>query len=154
MLERAALLFVFGVGLMALVIAVRAWWHRRLRGLRTTGRAPLWSALGTEPDGRPAVVVFSTPGCTACRTAQYPAIEAVESQLGGTLRVMHVDIAGRPEVGRSVGVLTAPSTIVLDKEGRIESFNQGFAPVEQLLAQLNGLGVSPASGRSHSRPAR
>jgi thioredoxin-like negative regulator of GroEL len=153
-LERAALLFVFGVGLTAVVIVVRAWWHRRLRGLRTAGRAPLWSALGTEPDGRPAVVVFSTPGCTACRTAQYPAIEAVESQLGGTLRVMHVDIAGRPEVGRSLGVLTAPSTIVLDKEGRVESFNQGFTPAEQLLAQLSGLGVSPASGRSHSQPAR
>lgn len=154
MLERAELLFAFGLALTALGIAVRAWWHRRLRGLRAADPAPLWSALGTEPDGRPAVVVFSTPGCTACRTAQYPAIEAVESQLGGTLRVMHVDIAGRPEVGRSLGVLTAPSTIVLDKEGRIESFNQGFAPVDQLLAQLNGLGVSPASGRSQSRPAR
>jgi len=32
--------------------------------------------------------VFSTPSCTACRTAQHPAVEAVEARFGEALRIL------------------------------------------------------------------
>jgi thiol-disulfide isomerase/thioredoxin len=100
--------------------------------------------LGAVPDGRPSLVVFSTPGCSACRTAQYPAVQAVASHFGHRLRVMNVDIADRPAVGRAFNVLTAPTTVVMNGDGRIEHFNHGFAPADVLAAQLSALGASPA----------
>ena len=94
------------------------------------------SALGESPDGRPSLVVFSTPGCTACRTAQYPAVEAVARRFGQALRILMVDLSKRPAVGQAFRVLTAPTTVVLSGDGRIASFNHGFAPAEQLEAQV------------------
>ena len=144
MLERAALLAGLAILLAATVVAVRAWSSRRLRRMRSHGEHQLWSALGESPDGRPSLVVFSTPGCIACRTAQYPAVEVVASRFGAGLRVMTVDIADRPAVGRAFNVLTAPTTVVLAGDGRIQSFNQGFAPAEMFAAQVSALAASPA----------
>ena len=147
MLERAVLLVGLAIITVAVIVAWRAWWERRLDRLRSTDHRPLWSSLGEQPDGRPALVVFSAPGCIACRTAQHPAVEAVASEFGKSLRVLNVDIAERPAVGRAFNVLTAPSTVVLDSRGRIGSFNQGFAAAERLAAQVSALGVSPVSAR-------
>jgi thioredoxin-like negative regulator of GroEL len=145
MLERAAVLLGIALLVMAVTVAVRRWWAVRLERLKASADGPVWSALGEKPDGRPAVVVFSAPGCAACRTTQEPAVEAVASRFGEAVRVMHVDIASRPSVSRAFGVLTAPSTAVLDRDGRIGSVNQGFAPAAQLAAQLNELGVLRSS---------
>jgi len=38
-------------------------WSDRLKVVESRG---LWNALGESPDGRPSLVVFSTPSCTAC----------------------------------------------------------------------------------------
>jgi thioredoxin-like negative regulator of GroEL len=92
------------------------------------------------------LVVFSTPSCTACRTAQHPAVEAVEARFGETLRILKVDLSRRPAVGHAFKVLTAPSTVVLGGDGRIGSFNHGFAPADQLAAQVSAV-AAPASLR-------
>ncbi len=52
---------------------------------------------------------------------------------------------GRPSL--VVLVLTAPSTALLAGDGRVRSFNHGFAAADQLSAQLIALGASPASPR-------
>jgi hypothetical protein len=154
MLERAALLVLIALGVAAIVLVVRAIWTGRLARLRVDSPSRFWSALGQRPDGRPALVVFSSAGCAACRTAQEPAVEAVASRLGGALRIMQVDIASQPQVGRVFGVMTAPSTVVLNAEGGVGSVNQGFAPAERLAGQLSAAGVSPASPGSPSPPAQ
>jgi thioredoxin-like negative regulator of GroEL len=120
----------------ALVAGGRLLAARRLRVLRTSAPAALWAALETEPDGRPAVVAFSTPGCTACHTAQRPALAALEQQAGGGVRVVHVDAAARPEVARAFRVMTVPATTVLDGRGAVLAANQGFASAETLASQL------------------
>ncbi|HTD76601.1 MAG TPA: thioredoxin family protein, partial [Chloroflexota bacterium] len=99
--------------------------------------APLWEALGETPDGRRAVVAFSTPSCAACHTAQAPAIQVAEQQLGASsVRVIRVDASRQPEVARAFGVLTVPSTVVLEPAGRVVAVNQGFAPSRRLIEQL------------------
>jgi thioredoxin-like negative regulator of GroEL len=146
MIERFAIVFVVGLVAVAAVIAVRAWSGRRVAGLKSGQAQGLWNALGASPDGRPSLVVFSTPSCTACRTAQHPAVEAVEARFGETLRVLKVDLSRRPAVGHAFKVLTAPSTVVLGGDGRIGSFNHGFAPADQLAAQVSAV-AAPASAR-------
>jgi thiol-disulfide isomerase/thioredoxin len=147
MVERALLLAVAAVAVVASVLVTRWWSRRGVAGLRTSPVDGLWTALGALPDGRPSLVVFSTPSCTACRTAQYPAVEAVEASFGSTLRVLKVDLSRQPAAGAAFKVLTAPSTAVLTGDGRLGSFNHGFAPADQLSAQLSALGASPASRR-------
>jgi len=147
MVERALLLAITAVAVAAGVILTRWWLGRGLASLRTTQADGLWTALGTAPDGRPSLVVFSTPSCTVCRTAQYPAVESVEATYGSALRVLRVDLSRQPAVAAIFGVVTAPSTALLAADGRVRSFNHGFAPAEQLSAQLSALGAWPVSPR-------
>jgi thioredoxin-like negative regulator of GroEL len=147
MVERALVLAIATVAVGALVILTRWWLGRATAGLRATASQGLWSALGTAPDGRPSLVVFSTPSCTVCRTEQYPAVEAVEATFGSALRVLRVDLSRQPAAAAAFKVLTAPSTALLAGDGRVSTFNHGFTPTEQLTAQLSALGASPVSPR-------
>lgn len=146
MLERLLIVLTLALVMAAAVVALRAWSGRRVAGLKAAHAGGLWTALGESPDGRPSLVVFSTPSCTACRTAQHPAVEVVEARFGETLRVLKVDLSRRPAVGHAFKVLTAPSTVVLGGDGRIGSFNHGFAPADQLAAQVSAV-AAPASSR-------
>jgi thiol-disulfide isomerase/thioredoxin len=147
MIERAVILAIVSALVVLAVAAVQFWSTRRIERLRVHQSEPLWRALGESPDGRPSLVVFSTPGCTACRTVQIPAVEAVEARFGEALRVLKVDLSRRPAVGEAFKLMTAPTTVVLSRDGRVGSFNHGFAPADQLSAQLSALGVSPALPR-------
>jgi thioredoxin-like negative regulator of GroEL len=146
MIERFLIVLSLALVVAAAVVAVRAWSGRQVARLRAGETRGLWNALGESPDGRPSLVVFSTPSCTACRTAQHPAVEAVEARFGGALRILKVDLSRRPAVGHAFKVLTAPSTVVLGGDGRVGSFNHGFAPADQLAAQVSAV-AAPASSR-------
>ncbi|HET9847066.1 MAG TPA: thioredoxin family protein [Candidatus Dormibacteraeota bacterium] len=141
MVERALILFATALAVVIGVGIVRAVSRRKLEHLQRNSPAPLWSALGERPDGRPALVVFSTPGCTACRTTQRPAVDSVVAEFGRGLRVLSVDMAERPSVGRAFNVLTAPTTVVLDRDGQVRTINHGFAPADRLAAQISALGA-------------
>jgi thiol-disulfide isomerase/thioredoxin len=147
MVERAVILAAASAFVLVSVLVVRAWSGRRTHGLRAAGSRPLWTALGESPDGRPSLVVFSTPSCTACRTVQLPAVEAVQASFGSALRVLKVDLSKQPSAAAAFKVLTAPSTAVLGGDGRVSRVNQGFATADQLAAQLSALGASPALRR-------
>jgi thioredoxin-like negative regulator of GroEL len=132
------LLIIAGAALLvgALVAGGQLFARTRLRRLRRREREELWTALGTQPDGRPTVVAFSTPGCAACRTAQKPALAALRERASGRVRVIEVDAADRPEVARTFSVMTVPATVVLDETGAVLAANQGFATTERLAAQV------------------
>src|SRR4029077_373693 len=73
MIERFLIILTLVLIVVIAVVALRAWSGRRVAGLKAGEAGGLWNALGEAPDGRPSLVVFSTPSCTACRTAQHPA---------------------------------------------------------------------------------
>ena len=135
--DRLIILAAF-VALVLVAVAVgRLWAQRRLRQLQSCSPLTLWNALGTDPDGRPTVVAFSTPGCAVCRTTQTPALQALEQRLGdAAVRVVPVDAAERPDVASAFGVLTVPTTVVLAPSGQVAHANHGFAPVERLIQQV------------------
>jgi thiol-disulfide isomerase/thioredoxin len=148
MLLRLALLIVLGLIFAVSISAARAWVQRRQAHLQHQRASVLWPALGETPDGRPGLVVFASPTCVACRTAQEPAVQALSAELGSALRVLHVDIRERPSAARAFKILTAPSTVVLAPDGRVKAVNQGFAGVDVLRAQ-----VSAAAGGQASQPS-
>jgi len=143
MLTRFVLVQIIALVLAGLVLGARRWSRWRLANLRN--RPTDWEILGTAPDGRPAILAFSTPGCAVCRSAQQPALDVLGRQLAGQVRILKIDLADRPDVATKYGVLTAPTTVVLGADGRIVSYNNGFAPAEQLAAQLSAIGALGAS---------
>jgi thioredoxin-like negative regulator of GroEL len=147
MVERALILAIAAAALALTAFLTRWWLGRGVDRLRSVPADGLWTALGTTPDGRPSLVVFSTPSCTVCRTEQYPAVETVAARFGSALRVLRVDLSRQPNAAAAFKVLTAPSTALLTRDGRVDSFNHGFAPADRLSAQLSALGASPASPR-------
>jgi len=137
MAERLLILVAVTLAIAVAIVVIQRWNKRRVNLVSQTAGAETWQNLGEAPDGRRAVVSFSTPSCAACHTAQAPAVKAVESQLGPeSVRVIKIDAARQPDVARAFGVLTVPSTIVLAPSGQVVAVNQGFAPSRQLVEQL------------------
>lgn len=145
-MERVAVLAALGMLVAALVLSGRWLARRRLSRLRTLGPAALWEALGSVPDGRPTVVAFSTPTCAACRTAQQPALSALEERSRDGVRILQVDASRRPQVARTFGVLTVPATVILDADGAVLAANHGLATAERLATQLGMAGDQAAGG--------
>jgi thiol-disulfide isomerase/thioredoxin len=137
MLERVAIVIALSVAIALAVIVVRAWNARRTSQLQSRDGAPAWDSLGEAPDGRQTLVTFSSRSCTACHTAQAPAVSQVEQRLGSAnLRVIKIDVAQKPDVAKAFGIMTVPSTVVLAPAGKVVAVNQGFAPSHKLIEQL------------------
>ena len=126
-MDRLLILAASGAALVILVFAVRVLAGARTARARALDAGEVWSALGAAPDGRRAVVLFTTPSCAKCATQR--------ALLNG-VRVIEVDASVRPEVASRFGVLTAPTTAVLEANGRVRALNHGFAPAERLATQL------------------
>jgi thiol-disulfide isomerase/thioredoxin len=138
MVVERLLILLLSISVISLaVLTTRLWARRHTTRLMSGAGDVLLEALDATSDGRPTLVTFSAPSCAACHTAQAPAVEHVQQQLGpGKLRVFKVDTASQPEVARAFGVLTVPSSVVLDPSGRVSAVNHGFAPSQKLLQQV------------------
>jgi thioredoxin-like negative regulator of GroEL len=104
------------------------------------GRAA--SQFGKLLPGRhdgPVLVYFTTPSCAPCKTVQKPAIEQVRNMLAKGLEVVEIDAAEQPDVARRWGVVSVPTTFVLDAHGQAHYVNNGVARAEKLFKQLQGI---------------
>jgi thioredoxin 1 len=136
-LERLLLIALGSLLLMAAIFVARTWARASKQRLMTIPGTLLLDHLGASVDGRSTLVAFSTPSCAACHTAQAPAVSDVERHVGAQqVRVVHVDAARQPAVAEAFGIMTVPSTVVLDPSGRVTAVNHGFAPSQQLVKQL------------------
>jgi thioredoxin 1 len=103
--------------------------------LRRMERQPL--ALSTT--GKPVLLYFTTPTCIPCKTVQRPAIERLQRELGDGLQVVEIDAAAQPDQANRWGVLSVPTTILLDSAGKPRHINHGVAPAEKLKRQITEL---------------
>jgi thiol-disulfide isomerase/thioredoxin len=121
---------IIGAGLLAYWLANR-WLLRRAAGR-------LGELMSHHPHG-PVLVYFTTPTCAPCKTVQEPAIEQVRRRLNGGLHVVQIDAAERPELARRWGVMSVPTTFVLDARGEARYVNNGVARADKLLRQIQAV---------------
>jgi thiol-disulfide isomerase/thioredoxin len=95
--------------------------------------------LGLESvqPGTPVLLYFTTPTCAPCKTIQRPAIQKLQQQVGERLQVVEIDASARPEVASQWGVLSVPTTFIIDNQGRPRHVNHGVATADKLLKQVH-----------------
>ena len=130
MIERIIIL----VALIALgMIAYRAFNRWKLR--RINEQDQLFAHFAP---GKPGVVLFTAEYCYPCITQQKPAIRRLEEQMA--VQVIEVDVEKNPEVARRWGVLSLPTTFILDRDGKPRDINHGVTSTEKLKRQLEAVG--------------
>jgi thioredoxin 1 len=96
--------------------------------------------------GAPAILYFTTPSCAPCKTVQRPTIRKLQEMLGNRLQVIEVDASARPDLANYWGVLSVPTTFIIDSHGRPRCVNHGVAGWEKLLKQIESAEQAGASG--------
>lgn len=86
----------------------------------------------------PTILYFRSDMCVPCKTVQTPAIEQVKQEVRG-VEVVTVDAMAQPDVASRWGVMTTPTTIVLDVEHKPRFVNNRVMSAEQLAAQVASL---------------
>ena len=86
--------------------------------------------------GLPALVYFTTPTCAPCKTVQRPAIERMKTKLGEWFQVIEVDASAQPELAQEWGVMSVPTTFIIDTSGKPRYVNHGVVNAETLIKQL------------------
>ena len=90
------------------------------------------SGLDGYIPGKPAVLYFTMEGCVPCKTTQRPALEKLSAQV----QIIKVDVVAKPELAEGWGVLSVPTTFIIDSKGRPRRVNHGVALAEKLLNQI------------------
>ena len=131
MIER----FLILLGVLLAVVAVwgtlRVWRSITLRRLRS--QSPFSNIV---PPGKPAVVAFSAPYCRDCHTLQEPALARLEQNLSQRVSVKSLSALDYPDLVEQLGILTVPSTVVIDARGTVRHLNLGYASDTKLREQL------------------
>jgi peroxiredoxin len=59
--------------------------------------------------------------------------------LGETLEVVEINAYEQPDLAKTWGVLSVPTTFVIDERGEARYVNNGVARAEKLLEQIQAL---------------
>lgn len=97
------------------------------------------SALPAPLPNKPTIVYFTTPDCAPCKTVQKPALQKLTDLLGEKLHVIEIDATEHPDVARTWGVMSVPTTFLLDEKGTAKYVNNGVARLEKLIEQVKTL---------------
>lgn len=144
------ILFRLGIALAIIVAGIlvyRGMTFVRLAILRRARKTKLgnldWRA------GVPAILYFTTPDCAPCKTIQGPAIETLQKQFGDRLQIIKIDASQQTQLADAWGVLSVPTTFIIDADGQPRHVNNGVASAAKLCQQLSefaGLDDSPGHG--------
>jgi len=128
-LDRLVITFIIvgGLGLLWL-----GWHYYKTRLVRAIQPAP-------TGDDKPTLLYFTAGYCTACKYRQAPIIQGVAANLGNAIAVKKVDVTQHPDVAGRYKVLTLPTTVVLNPQGRVAHLNYGVTQQARLEAQLSTL---------------
>ena len=126
-------ILIIGIG-VAIYFAIT---QLRLISLRRAQKSRMNLGLENFRASVPAILYFTTPDCAPCRTIQAPAIEELRAQFGERLQVIKVDAAERVDLADAWGVLSVPTTFIIDAHGQPRHVNNGVASAAKLRQQLD-----------------
>jgi thiol-disulfide isomerase/thioredoxin len=127
--------FLFAIGII--ILGAAAYWLINQR-LLVRARNNVFTLFKTLPK-KPVIVYFTTPDCVPCKTVQRPAIDRVITLFGEKLQVIEIDAYERPDLAKVWGVMSVPTTFLLDSQGEARYVNNGVARAEKLMEQIQAL---------------
>ncbi len=86
----------------------------------------------------PTILYFRSDLCVPCKTMQTPAIEEFKQEVRG-VEIVTVDALREPDVATKWGVMTTPTTIVLDVERKPRYVNNRAVSAQKLAEQVASL---------------
>ena len=135
--ESTSILLRFGLAVVIIGLGACAYGLINQR-LLVRARGNVSALFGDLPE-KPVLVYFTTPDCVPCKTVQRPAIKRVAETLGECLEVIEINAYEQPELAKTWGVMSVPTTFVLDARGEARYVNNGVARAEKLLQQIQTL---------------
>lgn len=132
----------FGPGMTVLLLVLAAttgagllWKARQGRVRDTTGAAfDLHAELGETPGERATLLQFSSAFCAPCRATKRILSDVAHAVPG--VKHVEVDAESHLDVVRRLGILKTPTTLVLDRDGRVTQRAAGQPRKEHILAAL------------------
>jgi thioredoxin 1 len=147
----------FGLAVLIVSIGLALYWtwtRLQLWKLRRAAQDPAYAGLETFQPGTPALLYFMSPTCAPCHTIQSPAVDSLIADYGEQLQVIKIDASERTDLADYWGVLSVPTTFIIDRQGRPRRVNQGVtsaAKLRQQLIEFGGLDNTPAPSAQTSR---
>jgi len=135
--ETMSIVSRFGLSIVIIGLGAFAYWSINQR-LLVRASKNVFTLLKKLPN-KPVLVYFTTPECAPCKTVQRPAIDRVSNLLGEKLQVVEIDATERPDLAKVWGVMSVPTTFVLNASGEARYVNNGVARAEKLLEQIQTL---------------
>lgn len=131
------------LALILMLVGVFAYWIVSRRQLATIAQSvTLDPILRHLRAGIPTIVYFTTPMCIPCKTQQQPALNKLATELGDNgIQIVQIDATQDPSAAQRWGVMSAPTTFVLDAGFYPKHVNHGVADSNKLKQQL---GISAA----------
>lgn len=134
MVERAIILLIVTVAAIGLW---QLWRYYQGKQLTQLASVRLPDALaGRLPPG-PTVLYFTGAHCAQCRLQQTPILTQLVKAVKINLHT--VDAVEEDTIARFYGVMTLPTTILLDQGHRPKVINHGLASLPQLRQQVTEL---------------
>jgi thiol-disulfide isomerase/thioredoxin len=106
----------------------------RVRAVDGDTLLPVLEALGEAPGERATLLQFSSAFCAPCRATRV--VLADVAQLVPGVRHVEVDAEQHLDVVRRLGIVTTPTTLVLDAAGREASRASGAPRKAEVLAAV------------------
>jgi thiol-disulfide isomerase/thioredoxin len=134
---NAEILLRFAMAIAIIGLGLFVYWliNQRLLGRARSNVFTLFNKLPNQP----MLVYFTAPDCAPCKTIQRPAIERVANVFGESLKVVEINAYEQPEIAKTWGVMSVPTTFVIDARGEARYVNNGVARAEKLLEQIQTL---------------
>lgn len=129
-LTRRDLVIIAVLVLFAAGIAGYRYWQRSLE------TANPFDALG----GLPGVVVFSSTDCGAC-IVQKEILDQLAPRYEGRAKFVRVDVYKQLDLALDLGVRAIPTLFFVDRSGKIVAERVGMTQAEEIMAQLELMGV-------------
>ncbi|MBP6177855.1 MAG: thioredoxin family protein [Anaerolineales bacterium] len=137
MTSEILLRFVYTLGIIFLGLGIYWLVNQRLLSRAKNNLSALLNPLPNKP----VIVYFTTPDCAPCKTVQRPALEKLRSLLGEKLHVVEIDATERPDLAKTWGVMSVPTTFLLDSRGEARYVNNGVTRTEKLMEQFKNLAL-------------
>jgi thiol-disulfide isomerase/thioredoxin len=117
-----------------IIVGIFGYWLINQR-LLVRAKSNIFTLFNQLPN-KPVIVYFTTPDCAPCKTVQRPALKRVTQLMGDGLEVVEIDATQRPDLAKRWGVMSVPTTFLLDARGEARYVNNGVTRAEKLMEQL------------------